>query len=160
MTGLLWGAAVMIVLLISGWWLSWLATRLDRAHARVERCWAVLDTALVRRAQRAGELARSPGIDPATTLLVSDAVAGALVLDLPQHAREEAESTLSHVLDLVPLRGLELEQGRAALARRLHNDAVNTAGTLRRRPVVRTFRLAGWATEPKPFEMADHQELV
>lgn len=154
---MLWLASVIIGLLIIGWWLTWLATRLDRAHARVERSWAVLDAALVRRAQRAVESAQAPGVDPATTLLICDAAGGALDPDLGHHDREQAESALSHVLALVALSGIQAEQDRACLARRLHNDAVIIAGSLRRRPVVRVFRLAGWATDPKPFEMADHQ---
>ncbi|MET1008087.1 MAG: hypothetical protein ABWX96_21230 [Propionibacteriaceae bacterium] len=160
MTGLLGLAALIIVLLMSGWWLSWIATRLDRAHARVERAWAVLDTALVRRAQQAVEMARQPPVDPATTLLVCDAAGAALELDLTAAEREQAESTLSHVLDLAALSGLEAEQERATLARRLYNDAVTTARTIRQRPVVRIFRLAGFAAEPRPFEMADDQRLV
>ena len=160
MSALLWLAAVIIVLLVAGWWLSWIATRLDRAHARAERSWAVLDAALVRRAQRAIEVSGDPGVDPASTLLVCDAAAAALELDLSRESRELAESDLSHVLDLVGLTGLEQEQERATLARRLHNDSVTTARTLRRRPVVRVFRLAGWAAEPQPFEMVDGQQLV
>ncbi len=148
-------ALVVIVLLAVGWWLCWLATRLDRAHARVERSWAVLDTELVRRAQRAAQLAQDPCVDPASTLLVCDAAAAALELDLSHGAREQAESTLTHVLDLVALTGLELEQDRATLARRLHNDAVSTARAIRRRRLVRAFRLAGRAASPRPFEMAD-----
>lgn len=155
MTVLLALSLVVIVLLAAGWWLSWLATRLDRAHARVERSWALLDTELVRRAQRAAQLAQGPGVDPASTLLVCDAAGAALERDLSHGSREQAESTLTHVLDLVALTGLELEQDRATLARRLHNDAVSTARAIRRRPVVRAFRLAGWAPPRRPFEMAD-----
>jgi hypothetical protein len=99
-------------------------------------------------------------VDPATTLLVCDAAAAALEPELPRHLRELAESTLSHVLDLVVLAGVEREQERATLARRLHNDAVSTAVRLRRRRSVRWFRLAGWAEEPAPFEMADDHGLV
>jgi hypothetical protein len=157
LTGL---AAVVIILLSVGWWLSWLATRLDRAHARVERSWAALDVALVRRAQRAADVARGPGVDPATTLLVCDAAAAALEIELTHEEREEVESSLSHVLGLVALAGIEQEQDRAMLARRLYNDAVSTARVLRDRPIVRTFRLAGHAAEPKPFEMADDLQLV
>ena len=157
---LLGGLAALVILLLVAWWLSGLASRLDRALARVQRSWAVLDTALVRRAERAVELARVPGVDPATTLLVCDAAAEALELDLPQGTREQAESNLSHVLDLVQLPGLELEQERTVLARRLHNDAVSTARGLRRRPGVRAFRLADPSAEPQPFEMADDQQLV
>lgn len=148
-------ACLLSTLLACGWWLSWLATRVDRAHARVERTWAMLDTTLVRRAQRAVELASQPGMDPASTLLVCDAATAALELDLSPQAREQAESNLSHVLHLMAMTGGELEAERAVLARRLHNDAVSTALSLRRRPVVRTCRLAGRAAQPRPFEMAD-----
>lgn len=158
-TPLAW-ACLLIVLLACGWWLSWLGTRVDRAHLRVERTWAMLDTALVRRAQRAAELAAQPEVDPASTLLVCDAAAAALELDLSSPAREQAESSLSRVLHLVGLAGLEPETNRAALARRLHNDAVSTALSLRRRLVVRTCRLAGWAPQPRPFEMADDHPIT
>ena len=52
-------------------------------------------------------------------------------------------------------RGLADLQDRAVLSRRLHNDAVATARRLHRRRTVRLFRLAGYAAEPTPFEMAD-----
>ena len=91
----------MIILLIIGWRLSWLATRVDRANARTESTWAALDAALVRRAQRAAELCAAPGVDPASALLVSDAAAAALEPDLSHDDRERAESDLSHVLEVV-----------------------------------------------------------
>lgn len=43
-------AALVVILLAYGWHLTWLASRLDRAHRRVERSWAVLDAALTHRA--------------------------------------------------------------------------------------------------------------
>ena len=92
---------VIILALILGWRITWLATRVDRANARAERTWAALDAALVRRAQRALELVVMPDIDPATALLVSDAAAAALEPDLSRRDRERAESDLSHVLDAV-----------------------------------------------------------
>ena len=153
--------SVIIVPLIAGWRITWLATRVDRAQARAERTWAVLDAALVRRAQRALELILIPGIDPATALLVSDAAGATLEPNLSRRDRESAESDLSHVLDAVGpmLPGspdkLESERARASICRRLHNDAVATALSLRRRYTVRMLRLAGRAAEPRPFEMAD-----
>jgi hypothetical protein len=50
---------------------------------------------------------------------------------------------------------LEAECARASICRRLHNDAVATALSLRRRRTVRILKLAGRAIEPRPFEMAD-----
>jgi hypothetical protein len=151
---------VVIVLLASGWRLSWLATRLDRAHTRVERRWAALDAGLVRRAQAALEAARVADIDPASSLLVCDAAAAALVADLDPAAREQAESDLSRVLALVPLDGVTTYSERVELAHRLHNDAVSTALALRRRRSVTLFRLAGHAAEPRAFEMAVSGELI
>jgi hypothetical protein len=161
MTELMLAAVLAVVLLTSGWRLFWLATRVDRAHTRAERTWAALDAALVRRAQGAAELALAPRVDPATALLVADAAAAALEPDLCRADREQAESDLSHVLDLVTSElgdgtwGVVDLRDRAVLSRRLHNDAVATARTLHRRRTVRLFRLAGPATEPTPFEMAD-----
>ena len=157
---------LIILLLALGWRLSWLATRVDRAHARAERTWAALDAALVRRAQRAVELVQTPGVDPASALLVSDAAAAALEPDLEHQQREQVESDLSHVLEVVRTSltsgpdCLVAEQDRASLSRRLHNDAVATARALRRRQVVRAFGLAGHAEEPQPFEMADGRQLM
>ncbi|MFP5282318.1 MAG: hypothetical protein ACLGIF_02580 [Actinomycetes bacterium] len=150
------GALVVVALLALGWWLSWVATRLDRVHQRVEGSWAALDAALVRRAQRATEAAGVAAADPATGLLVADAAARALEPDLSAPARERAESDLSHVLTLAALPGLGREAERVRLARRLHNDAVVTAQTLRHRPLVRLFRLAGHARVPEPFEMTEN----
>jgi phosphatidylinositol alpha-mannosyltransferase len=136
-------------------------TRVNRAEARAERTWAALDAALVQRAQRALELITSPGIDPATALLVTDAAAAALEPNLSRRDRERTESDLSHVLDTVdPLLSssperLDLERELATISRRLHNDAVATALSLRRRHTVRTPGIADSAATPRPFEMVD-----
>jgi hypothetical protein len=154
-------ALMIIIGMILGWWIIWLATRVDRAHARAVRAWAVLDAALAQRAQRALELVLLPGIDPATALLVSDAAAAALEPNLSRHDRERAETDLSHLLDAVgsmhpaTASRLDAERSRASICRRLHNDAVATALSLRRRYTIRILRLAGRAVEPRPFEMAD-----
>jgi len=154
-------AVSIIVVLVMGWRITWLATRVDRANVRAERTWAALDAALVRRAQRALELVLMPGIDPATALLLSDAANAALEPNLSRRDRERAESDLSHVLDAVdPMleastNPLDSERARASICRRLHNDAVATALSLRRRRTVRILQLAGRAAEPRPFEMAE-----
>lgn len=160
MTGLESIALLVIVLLAVGWRLSWLATRLDRAHTRVERRWAALDAALVRRAQAALEAARAAELDPASSLLICDAAAAALAPDLDVDAREQAESDLSRVLSVIPLAGMTSYVERVELAHRLHNDAVISAVGLRRSRTVMLFRLAGHAAEPRAFEMAVNGELT
>jgi hypothetical protein len=150
-----------IVAVILVWRISSLTTRVRRMTMRAERTWSALDAALLRRAQRAAELVRMPGVDPAAALLVLDAAAAALEPDLCHGDRERAESDLSHVLDAVqPMlpsnpSALASEWVRASICRRLHNDAVATALSLRRRYPVRVLRLAGRTEEPRTFEMAD-----
>jgi hypothetical protein len=154
-------ALTIIVVVVLAWRISWLATRVHRASTRAERTWSVLDAALVGRAQCATEVVIMPGIDPATTLLVLDAAAAALEPDLCHGERERTESVLSHVLDVVdPMlpaspSELDVQRARASLYRRLHNDAVATALSLRRRHTVRILRLARRSVDPRPFEMAD-----
>ena len=154
-------ALMIIVVVLLVWRISWLASRVHRANTRADRAWSALDAALVVRAQRAAELVRTPGIDPATALLVLDAAAAALEPDLRRGERERAESDLSHVLDTVDpmlpasLHELASERAQARICRRLHNDAVATALSLRRRYTVRILRLAGRTAVPRPFEMAD-----
>jgi hypothetical protein len=154
-------AILIIVVVILVWRITWLASRVHRATLRAERTWSALDAALVGRARRAAELVKTPGIDPATVLLVLDAAAAALEPGLCQGDRERAESDLSHVLDAVdPMlpaspRELASERALASICRRLHNDAVATALFLRRRLIVRILRLAGRTAEPRPFEMAE-----
>jgi hypothetical protein len=158
-------ALTIIVVVVLVWRITWLATRVHRASTRAERTWSVLDAALVGRAQRATELVILPGLDPATALLVLDAAAAALEPDLSHGERERTESVLSHVLDAVdPMlpaspSELDLQRARASLYRRLHNDAVATALSLRRRHTVRILRLARRSVDPRPFEMADGREL-
>jgi hypothetical protein len=154
-------ALTIIVVVALVWRITWLSTRVHRATTRAERAWSALDAALVGRAQRAAELVMMRGIEPATALLVLDAAAAALEPGLCQEEREQTESDLSHVLDVVdpmlPARPseLDMERARASMYRRLHNDAVSTALALRRRQTVRILRLASRSIEPRPFEMAE-----
>ena len=96
-----------------------------------------------------GSDARDPG-----TLRVHQAAVAALAAatdGVPQPHRERAESDLSRRLaradlaDLADLAGLRDDHDRAALARRLHNDAVAAA--------VRTRRPG--AAPVRGFEMAE-----
>ena len=157
---------VVLVVLVTGWRLSVLARRVDVANVRAERAWAALDAALVRRAERAVDLAGSARLDPASSLLLADAAAAALEPELTWHERELTESDLSHVLDALrpwpedPDSGLATARVRAGISRRLHNDAVASARALRSRWVVRRMGLAGHSEDPQPFEMADDRELV
>jgi hypothetical protein len=173
--GLVWALLGLGVLLLVAWYLSWSAARLDRLHARVEGARAALDAQLLRRSSVALELATSGLLDPAAGVLLAGAAHDATAA--PPEDREIRESDLSRALraalaepeTVAALRGVpwgaasldELSAAghRVQLARRFYNDAVRSARAVRRKPVVRTFRLAGRAPAPETFEMDDAPPL-
>lgn len=157
-------------------YLSSYAGRLDRVHRRIETAAAALDAQLLRRASLANELAESGLLDPASSLLLADAATRAATEDPDDAAqRSAAESDLTRVLaEVFPTqedRDEVLEEAdeaderlveelaaatrRVELARRFHNDAVASARELRRRRLVRWFRLAGRTPWPETVELAD-----
>ncbi|GIG39776.1 hypothetical protein [Cellulomonas phragmiteti] len=72
-------AVVGVVALLA--WLVWIrANRLDRLHRKVGASRAVVDAQLVRRASAAAELATSGLLDPASSLVVGEAVWESLTL--------------------------------------------------------------------------------
>ncbi|HEY5783591.1 MAG TPA: glycosyltransferase family 4 protein [Microlunatus sp.] len=114
---------------------------------RVRRTWTALDDALIRRARRALEVS-GPDVHDPRALRVHQAALAALAAatdGVPQPHRERAESDLSRRLAGAELSGLRVDHDRAALARRLHNDAVAAA--------VRTRRPG--AFQVRAFEMAE-----
>ncbi|HYI56931.1 MAG TPA: glycosyltransferase family 4 protein [Microlunatus sp.] len=124
--------------------------RLVDHQERVLRTWSALDQALIRRARRALEAADAGAGGP-SRLPVHTAAAAALTAaasGVPQPHRERAESDLSRQLVasglIGPRSGLQAEHDRAALARRLHNDAVAAAVRTRRsaEPSLRAFEMA------------------
>lgn len=165
-----WLLIAVVMLMVAGWYLSFAASRLDRLHHRVESSRAVLDGRLVERSAAAGELAASGLLDPASALLLSEAAHAAR--EAPPEQRELAESELTAAATAVlsPEAVAEVEGTaagsallsayaaactRAALARRFHNDAVSQALRVRRKRVVRGFRLAGHAEPPTTVELDD-----
>ena len=164
-------AAVVLLAVVVGLWLSWTASRLDRMHHRIDLARASLDAQLLRRSGAALELATSGTLDPARSLLLVDAA---------HHARsaydsdlEAAESDLSEALRAVLSSVEEVEQLRAdpaveplveelagdcrrvELARRIHNDTVVSARALRSRRRLRWLRLAGRAEPLRTIDLDD-----
>jgi hypothetical protein len=185
MDGITWGIVVVVGLVCAAWYLSYSAARLDRLHARVEGALSALDAQLVRRAEATLELANSGALDPASALILAGAASESLEAhngrtgeDLleGQHfaGREVIESDLSQALHLAlapevvaAIRAAAPGPGAAALsrvvaagmrvqlARRFHNDAVTDVQRVRRKSVVRWFRLAGHAALPHTIEFED-----
>ena len=152
------------LLLLGIWYLTFSATRLDRLHHRVETSWANLDALLQKRAAIALEIAHSDLADPASSMLLTAAAYQARDADIKN--RSMAESGLSGALGLIISDGLahatvseqallhELsaltEKIRVAIS--IHTDAVSSTVMVRRKLVVKTFRLAGTAPLPVTYE--------
>lgn len=70
--------AVVVVLVLLAWHLTYTAARLHRLHTRAEGALAALDAQLVRRAEAAVELANAGVLDAATSLLLASAASDSL----------------------------------------------------------------------------------
>jgi hypothetical protein len=160
-----------LALVLLSFWVSWRASRLDRLHNRVEAAQTALDLALVRRASAASELASSGVLDPATSLLLADAVRRARQAGKAE--RDLAESDLTRALratvsepgfrkELTESVGAAelVEEVEAAahqvfIARKFYNDLAGRTIDDRRRPLARVLHLAGSAKQPEFFDMDD-----
>ena len=156
--------ALASILLISLWYLSFTATRLDRLHHRVETSWANLDVLLQKRAAVALEIAHSDIADPASSMLLTGAAYQARDADIK--SRSQAESGLSGALGLlledsqhlataadnVLLTELSALTDKIRVAIAIHTDAVSRTQMVRGKFVVKVFRLAGTAPLPVTYE--------
>jgi len=156
--------ALSFMLLISLWYLSFTATRLDRLHHRVETSWANLDVLLQKRAAVALEIAHSDIADPASSMLLTGAAYQARDADIK--SRSQAESGLSGALGLlledsqhlataadnVLLTELSALTDKIRVAIAIHTDAVTRTQMVRGKFVVKVFRLAGTAPLPVTYE--------
>ena len=157
-------AIVALFLLVFVWYLTFLATRLDRLHHRVETSWANLDSLLQRRAAIALEIARSEIADPASAMLLTAAACQAREASIEN--RSAAESGLSGALgllladgqsnerpaEIVLLRELSELTDKVRIGITLHVDAVARTHLVRSKAIVRVFRLAGTAPLPITYE--------
>ena len=146
------------------WYLSFTATRLDRLHHRVETSWAALDSLLQRRAAVALEIAHSSFADPGLALILNQAAHQAREAEIS--GRSEAESGLTGALGLLLmnihentddalLKELSDITDKVRIAVKLHVEAVNRTQMVRRKLIVKTFRLAGRAPLPTIHKFED-----
>ena len=155
---------VVLVVIVSAWYLSFTATRLDRLHHRVETSWANLDVLLQKRAAVALEIAHSDIADPASSMLLTAAAYQARDANIQN--RSQAESGLSGALGLLLedsehlatkadnalLTELSALTDKIRVAIAIHTDAVVRTQMVRGKVVVKTFRLAGTAPLPITYE--------
>jgi hypothetical protein len=151
-----WAVVALLAVVHAGYAL-WIARRLDRLHQRVDAATVALDRQLRARAEAALGVVDVRG---GAAREILRATTGALSVEGLGQDREQAENALSraltsgsHTVDLDPT--LSEAVNRANYARAFHNDAVRDAQVVRRRRIVRVFRLAGSARMPTFFEMDD-----
>jgi hypothetical protein len=156
--------AILFLIALFAWYLSFLATRLDRLHHRVETSWANLDGLLQRRAAIAIEIARSEIADPASSLLLTFAAHQAREASIKD--RSQAETGLSGALGILLetstsvqsladqdlLRELAELNAKIKVAIALHVESVNRAQLIRSKWIIKSFRLAGRAPLPVTYE--------
>jgi hypothetical protein len=146
------------------WYLSFTATRLDRLHHRVETSWAALDSLLQRRAAVALEIAHSSFADPGLALILNQAAHQAREAEISE--RSDAESGLTGSLGLLLmnvhdntddalLKELSDITDKVRVAVKLHVEAVNRTQMVRRKLIVKAFRLAGRAPLPSIHKFED-----
>ncbi len=161
--------AVVLLVAVVGFWLTWTANRLDRMHHRIDLARTTLDTMLLHRSGTSLELATSGALDPARSLLLVDSAHQARAAAPDEF--ESAESDLSESLravfpDADEVRALKQDPSvaelldeladdclKVELARRFHNDTVVSARVLRSRRRVRWLRLAGRASELETVDL-------
>jgi hypothetical protein len=158
-------ALAALAVVLWSFYVSWRASRLDRLHNRVEAARTALDLALLRRSAASGLL------DPATSLLLADAVRRARQVGPAE--RDLAESDLTRALratlgdpdfrkELIGDDGAaelvaEVEAGaqQVFIARKFYNDLAGRAVDARRRPLAKVLHLYGSAKQPEFFDMDD-----
>jgi hypothetical protein len=158
---------IILAAVIIGWYLSFLASRLDRLHHRVETSWATLDSLLQQRAALAQQIVAESNLDPATAYLISTSAISARKASIIE--RSAAESVLSEALKLVQSsardNSLELPSellielsditNKVKMAINIHLEAVNATRNVRSKIFIRLFRLAGKAPLPVRYEFED-----
>ena len=157
------GVVALVVLVAT--YLTWIATRVDRLHARAGAAFSALDAQSVRRAAAAAALGHQHEFVEVQT--AAKAVLGAHPDD-----RESAENDLTRALrhaavergqagDRGPgadgvrdaLSWVAEESRRLALARQAYGDVARDALAVRRRVLVRLLRLARRHPEPRFFDI-------
>ncbi len=162
--------AVVGLVVVVATYLTWLAGRLDRLHARTDGARASLDAQLLRRAAAALAIAEYAAATEVLTVPAARALASVAqaASNVGAASREPAENDLSRALhtsipqiedrdrDLQALLAtLAVTCSHVVLARRFYNDAVRDTCNVRNRRLVRALRLAGHAPAPAYFDIDD-----
>jgi hypothetical protein len=152
----MWVVVTVVALVVAvATYLTWVATRVDRLHARAAAALAALNTSSQRRAEAAAEFGEREGFVEAGT-------AAAAVLAATPEERPESENRLTRALRLAAskfepeaLTEVAETSRRLALARQLHSDLVRDARAVRQRRLVRLLGFTSRHPAPEFFDIDD-----
>jgi len=171
---MIWFIVAAVVAVVFTLYLSSTAGRLDRLHLRIEADTFALDRQLQHRCGAAAELLSAGVFDPATTILLGEAIHRARTADREdRRAWSQAESKLTATLGLAladPADVAEMATDpevadlvdelagacrQVELSRRFLNAGVDSCRLVRRHRMIRWFRLAGHAPWPTGMDLDD-----
>ena len=144
---------VVAVIVLVATYLTWVAARVDRLHARAAAAHSALDAQSVRRAAAAAELGdrqRLPEVQVAAKAVLDSDPDSLLENDLTQVLRASTEKLAP--ADTV---GVVEASRRLALARQVHTDLVRDARAARGRVLVRLLRMGRRRPWPRYFDIDD-----
>jgi hypothetical protein len=161
MPGVWWVFGVVVVVAALATYLTWLAARVDRLHARAAGASAALDGQLRRRAAYAAGLASRHAAQWGGRAADLHRTAR-LAAEAAPPDREVAENDLTRELREVRLAADDPDRDeltalgrRVALARQVHTDLVRDALAVRALRTVRLLRLARRHPRPVYFDIDD-----
>jgi hypothetical protein len=156
----MWLVVTVVVLVVAiSTYLTWVATRVDRLHARASAAYSALDAHSIRRAAAAAGLGeRFALVDVQTAaksvLAAADEDRATVENDLTARLRASI-GTPVRVLDGDEVESAVEASRRLGLARQLHTDLVRDARAIRRQPVVRLLGFARKYPVPRFFDIDD-----
>jgi hypothetical protein len=157
--------SVVVLVVLVATYLTLVATRVDRLHAKASAAYTALGSHSVRRATAAAAFGEQEGFSD--TLAAANEVLTAL--EAAPEEWQAAENALTRALRLATAKvcggamdtvGPALMEvidasRRLALARQMHSDLVRDAQAVRRRPLVRMLGLTRRHAEPAFFDIDD-----
>jgi hypothetical protein len=155
-----WIVGVVAVIVVMATYLTWIATRVDRLHARATAASAALDAALVRRAVAATNLADALPAPEIRTLSASALAADVGEREAAENALTKVLRDLSYAVDAPAMAEVVATSRRVSLTRHIHTDLVRDALTMRRRRLVRVMRFNRKYPVPTYFDIEDPQLTV
>jgi hypothetical protein len=150
-----WIVGVVGVVVLVATYLTWIASRVDRLHARATAASAALDAALVRRAVAAGDIADHLRRPELRALARSALEAGADDREGAENALTKGLRDLPDALDAPSMVDIVATSRRVSLTRHIHTDLVRDALAMRRRRLVRVMRFNSRHPAPTYFDIED-----